>query len=433
MRKFLLGSIAVILSAGILAGCSGGGSGTGTTTTAAKGESTAAGTTQDSSGKVKLTFINGFTGGDGAYMRKITDGFNKSQDKYFVEELQEKDHYVKFETGEFDMVVIHGDLLATYVADETIQPVDKIYEQSGVKLTDFHEAGQKLVQFDGVPYAFPLDIHPLTMFYNKKLTQEGPKNYAEIVKLKDTLPENVYPMGIPGSGLVEWYMMFLAAQNNVTIVEGDAYKFDTDEFAQVLLDLNKMIYKDQVSPSGLGLDGEFNTFMTDAPSATAAQTAIALTGPWFYSAAKEKYGDDLGIGAIPVIGKQAATYGNAHTIAVSSKVTDETKIAGISEFVTYLYTTENLINWADSGQAPLYVPVMDYIKEHQSEYPLAYVNQQQFDSVKMAPQVYNVREQSRYLNENVYALVVSTPDLTKEQLMPELEKATSFAKEASEQ
>ena len=36
--------------------------------------------------KVQIRFLNGFTGGDGEYMRKITDGFNESQDQYEIVE-----------------------------------------------------------------------------------------------------------------------------------------------------------------------------------------------------------------------------------------------------------------------------------------------------------------------------------------------------------
>ncbi|GAC42518.1 hypothetical protein [Paenibacillus popilliae] len=52
-------------------------------------------------GKTTITFLNGFTGGDGGYMKKITDGFNSSQDKYFIKEMQEKDHYTKFKSGNY--------------------------------------------------------------------------------------------------------------------------------------------------------------------------------------------------------------------------------------------------------------------------------------------------------------------------------------------
>lgn len=382
---------------------------------------------------VTIRFLNGFTGGDGAFMKKITDGFNASQSKYVVEELQEKDHYVKFETGEYDLVVIHGDLLPTYQINGAIQPVDSLYEAAGLKPEDFHPTGAAMVTLEDQQYAFPLDIHPLTMFYNKKLVPEAPKTYEEILALAGKLGDNVYPMGIPGSGLSEWYMMFLAAQNNVELTDEGALKFDTPEFAEVLLKLNQMLFVDKVSPVGLGLDGEFTTFMTDKPDASAVQTAVALTGPWFYTAALEKYGEDLGVAPLPVIGKGPGSYGGAHTIAVSAKVTDPAKLEAIAEYMKYMFTTENLLNWADSGQAPLYLPVIEYLAAHQEEYPLSYTNTLQFENTRIAPPVYNVREQSQYLGSTIYNLVVTKEGLTLDELMPELEKATSLAREIADE
>lgn len=388
-----------------------------------------------SSEKIKISFLNGFTGGDGGYMRKITDGFNESQDKYEIVESQEKDHYLKFKSGDYDLVVIHGDRLKTYVDDEMIQDAGSIYEKAEISLEDFAKAGQDIVSVNDGVYAFPLDIHPLVMFYNKELVKEAPKTYEDIVVLNNELKQkgdNVYAMGVPGLGLVEFYYMSLANQSGVEILDGDSLNFATDEFADILLQFNKMIFEDKVSPSKLGLDGEFKTFVQDEEGGSGSQTAIALTGPWYYSAAKEKYGDNLGIAAVPVMGKEEGTYGNAHTIAVSASVEGEEKEAGIAEFLKYMYSPEVLINWADAGQAPLHKATMDYIEENKDAYPLAYINQQQFENCKIAPQVYNVGEQTKYINENVFNMVVSTEGLTKEALMKELEKATQMAKQISE-
>ena len=68
------------------------------------------------SDKTTITFINGFTGGDGEYMTKIVDGFNESQSDYYIEQLQDADHYTKFKSGDFDMLIIHADWISTYHA-----------------------------------------------------------------------------------------------------------------------------------------------------------------------------------------------------------------------------------------------------------------------------------------------------------------------------
>lgn len=49
------------------------------------------------------------------------------------------------------------------------------------------------------------------------------------------------------------------------------------------------------------------------------------------------------------------------------------------------------------------------------------------------PAIYNIREQVKYVNSNVWSLVLQTPDLTREQLMEELAAATEIAIELSEQ
>ena len=86
-------SVALLL-AGVMAlsltACGGGGS-NGTNTTAApaaggdQSQASGGGSSAGAEGKTKITFINGFTGGDGPYMSKIVDGFNASQDQYFIE------------------------------------------------------------------------------------------------------------------------------------------------------------------------------------------------------------------------------------------------------------------------------------------------------------------------------------------------------------
>lgn len=386
-------------------------------------------------GKTTIKFINGFTGGDGEYMKRITDAFNESQDQYFIEELQDKDHYTKFKTDNYDLVVMHGNTLPTYQQDGLLREMDDIYESAGLSIDDFHEVASDLVTVDSKKYGIPLDIHPLTMFYNKEMVNEEPKTYSDLVNINKELQDedsNLYATGVPATGLVEYLMTTIAAQNNINLVEDNHLKFDTDEFADALMIYHDMIWKDKISPSGLGLDGEFQAFMKEAEGNASVQTAVSLTGPWYYSALKEKYGDNLGIGSIPTLGENQGVSGNSHLISVSSKVEDEAKIAGISEFIKFLYTPENLLNWAESGQAPLHLDTIKEIEANQDKYELAYYNKQQFDSYTQVPAVYQFGEQMRYMNENVFQLLVTTENLTKEQLMSELTMATEMAKQIAD-
>ncbi|MBZ5201926.1 extracellular solute-binding protein [Planomicrobium chinense] len=409
----------VILAVLFLSAC-GGGSGSGET----------------ADGKIELTYINGFTGGDGDFMKKITDGFNESQDKYVIKESQEKDHYTKFKTGNYDLVIIHTDLLETYKQDGMIQDISSVMETAGVSPDDFHDKAKEQVTFDDGVFAVPLDIHPMTMFYNKKLAPEAPQTYEDFASLTQSLQQqdpNLFATGVPSAGLGEWFIMTVAAQNGIDLVEDNYMNFAQEELADALMIYNNMIFKDKISPEGLGLDGEFQAFMKQVDEGgSAVQTATALTGPWYYQAVKEAYGDDLGIASVPVIGEQPGVYGAGHTLALPSSVTDEERIAGIAEFLKYMYTPENLINWADSGQAPTHMPTMELVESDAAKYPLSAQNIKQFDSFEGAPKLYQYREQVRYVVENVYPKVVGDANMTKETLMGELEKATEQSKQVAE-
>lgn len=386
-------------------------------------------------GRIEISFINGFTGGDGAYMKEITNGFNESQDKYRIVESQEKEHYTKFKSGNYDLVVIHGNNLETYRLDGLITDVESLYEKAGINESDFHQAGIDLAKLDGKLYGFPLDIHPLTMFYNKELVAEAPQTYEDLKQLNTDLQvesKDLYALGVPSSGLVEFYMLMIASQNGIDLKDGDSLNFAQPEFADALMTFHDMVWEDKISPANLGLDGEFKAFMKEAESGTSVQTAVALTGPWYYGAAKEKYGDQLGIAPIPQIGNQQAAYGNAHLISLSEKVKDEEKLAGIAEFMKYMFTPDNLIHWAEGGQAPVHLSTIEKIKSEPEKYEIAFQNEKQFDNYVKPPQVYQYGEQIRYMNEKVFSQLVTKKDLTKEQLMKELETATKQAKQIVE-
>lgn len=385
------------------------------------------------SGKIQISFLNGFTGGDGDFMKKITDGFNSSQDKYEIVESQEKDHLTQFKANGADLLIMGDTDLYTYAVDGMIQDLSDIYEKAGLSTDDFVTPAMDAATVDGAPYGIPLDIHPLTMFYNKELVsdEEVPKTYDDLVALNEKLQaqdSSIYVMGIPGSGISEQYWMALAAQDGINL-EGDGYcDFSQDALADVFMKWHDMVFVDHLSPANLGLDSEFTSFAKTADDIT-TQAAVALTGVWFYSTAAEVYGDNLGIAPIPVIGENAGTYGQSHNFVVSSEVTDEEKINGIVEFLKYAYTPENLLNWADSGQTPVYKPTMDLIRENPDQYPVPAVNVDTVETCVFSPQVYNGIAQTNYVTENIWGKVTTEENLTHDDLMGLLEQATENAKQ----
>ena len=116
-------------------------------------ENTADNKTENNGDKTVIRFINGFTGGDGAFMTKIVDGFNESQDKYFVEQLQDADHYTKFKSDNtYDMLIIHADWISTYHELGLLREVSDIYDAAGISFeNDFHDITKTYAKYeDGI-------------------------------------------------------------------------------------------------------------------------------------------------------------------------------------------------------------------------------------------------------------------------------------------
>ncbi len=439
-------SVALLL-AGVMAlsltACGGGGS-NGTNTTAApaaggdQSQASGGGSSAGAEGKTKITFINGFTGGDGPYMSKIVDGFNASQDQYFIEQLQDSDHYTKFKSDNFDMLIIHADWISTYHAMGLLREVSDLYEKAGLSFeNDWHPITQTYAKYEDGVFAFPLDLYAETFYYNKELTETPPKDYAEMIALRDKLDsENsrIYPIGLPLTGDEQWAWMTALGQSGCNWVEGEHIKMDTEEVCDAFMKVHDLIYKDHLSAEGLGDQDHYNTFVNESTDNSNVKAAMCLSGPWKYVTAKEILGDNLGIGTLPQIyGDTPCVPAGGHTFAVSADVTDEAKLDGIAAFMKYAYQPDVMLNWADSGQAPIHLATMEKVKAEPDKYPVAAVNYEIFDNAMILPAIYNIREQVKYVNKTVWALVLQTPDLTRDQLMEELKNATEIATELSEQ
>ncbi len=443
MKKACSLVLAGVLAAS-LAGCSGGqetetsaqaqteaGSEAASETQADQQESTA-----DAGDRLTITFINGFTGGDGPFMTKIVDAFNESQDKYYIEQLQDADHYTKFKSDDFDMLIIHADWISTYHALGLLREVSDIYEMAGISFeNDFHPITQTYAKYDDGIFAFPLDLYAETFYYNKEYVDEVPETYEDMIALRDKLDsENtgIYPMAIPLTGDEQWAWMTALGQSGCNWVEGEHIKMDTEEICDAFMKIHDLIYTDHLSAAGLGSNDHFNTFIKQSDSANVS-SVCCLTGPWNYTAAKEVLGDNLGIGILPQLyGDVKCVPAGGHTFGVSSKVTDEEKIAGIAEFMKFVYQPEILLNWADSGQAPIHLATMELVQQSPDKYPVANVNYGIFDDAMILPAIYNIREQVKYVNSTVWSLVVQTEDLSRDDLMEELKNATEIAIELSE-
>ena len=128
---------------------------------------------------VSLAFWNGFTGGDGPFMRKLVDQFNSEHQniKVSMNVLQWADFYPKVptavQTGNGpDIAIMHIDQLATNAARQVIIPLDTWPSASSCRRATSPEVWQAGI-YKSNRYGIPLDIHPLLFYYNKKSLQQA--------------------------------------------------------------------------------------------------------------------------------------------------------------------------------------------------------------------------------------------------------------------
>ena len=208
---------------------------------------------------------------------------------------------------------------------------------------------------------------------------------------------------------------------------------DNEKICDAFMKIHDLIYVDHLSAPNLGDNDHFNTFINNSTTASTVTAGMCLTGPWNYTAAKEVLGDDLGVATIPLIyGDTVSVPAGGHNFAVSAQVTDEKKLAGIAAFMKFAFQPDVMLNWADSGQAPVHLATMKKVQADPETYPVANVNYGIFDKAKILPAIYNIREQVKYVNETVWSLVLQTENLDRAALMEELKTATQTAQELSE-
>src|SRR3954465_4593601 len=130
---------------------------------------------------VTLSYWNGFTGGDGPFMKKLVAQFMKENPKITVQSntIEWAQYYQRLpaavQAGKGpDVGAMHLDQLATNAARKVIVPVDSLAQQLGLSQDDFPTEVWQAGIYQGKRYGIPLDVHSLAQYYNTdQLKQAG--------------------------------------------------------------------------------------------------------------------------------------------------------------------------------------------------------------------------------------------------------------------
>ncbi|MDQ1586217.1 MAG: multiple sugar transport system substrate-binding protein, partial [Actinomycetota bacterium] len=168
-RRFLELGFGAAAAAG-LAACGGGKS---ASDTGAGATSTAKFTGGYDGPAVTLSYWNGFTGGDGPFMKQMVANFMKENPKIKIASntVEWSQYYQRMpaavQAGKGpDVGAMHLDQLATNAARKAIVPIDDLAKALGLSESDFTPEVWQAGIYQDKRYGIPLDVHSLAMYYN---------------------------------------------------------------------------------------------------------------------------------------------------------------------------------------------------------------------------------------------------------------------------
>jgi len=305
---------------------------------------------------VALQFWNPFTGPDGPFMGQIVDQFNQANPNIQVQMTSQAEYYTQLGTAAAsstlpEVAVIHADQIATQAFRNVIRPMDDMVQTLGLTGDDFPEAVWQAGEVNGQRYAVPLDIHPMTMFYNADLLQAAglsgpPTNSAEFTQAAQAMTADgnngfMFTIGFPVRQIFE---MLLHQYGGESFAEAGAEVTWNSEAGVQALTLMKEL-QDQYSQPNLEVDAELNAFKSGT-------VGMVWNGIWQTTNLTGEGVEFNGMAtAVPQIGEQPAVWAGSHQLALTQQAgPDPCKDAAAGVFMRYLL--DNSVQWASAGQIP---------------------------------------------------------------------------------
>jgi multiple sugar transport system substrate-binding protein len=301
--------------------------------------------------KVTLAFWNGFTGGDGAFMKQMIETFNSEHENIEVQMSVSEwaDFYGKVPNAVAsgvgpDIAAMHVDQVGTNAARRVLMPLDEFTSAMDLTEDDFSSVVWNAGIYDDQRYAIPLDVHPLAQYHNTALAQkagitEAPQDRESFEAALAALKQSGVQQPFWTSATFPAHLIFnsLLGQFGGSLYDEEAAKatFNSEAGVEALtwyIEQGKKGY----SPPNVSNDAELQAFQQ-------GRDAITWNGIWQMNT----FGGVQGL----QFGDEKAVWASSHQLVVmQQRRPDENKLHAARDFLAYL--SENSIEWAKSGQIP---------------------------------------------------------------------------------
>jgi multiple sugar transport system substrate-binding protein len=377
---------------------------------------------------VSLAFWNGFTGGDGPFMRKLVDQFNGEHQniKVSMNVLRWEDFYPKVPTAVQsgsgpDIAIMHIDQLATNAARRVIIPVDQVATVLDLQEDDFAPAVWSAGVWQDKRYGLPLDIHPLLFYYNKKDMEkagisEPPKDRAgfeaAVKELKSAGIQNPFWITSTWPAHLIWWSLIHQFGGTPYNEDGSQAQFNSDPGVQALTWQVSNIQQGY-SPKNVASDAEATAFKQ-------GKNSLTWNGIWMMNDWPSAKGLQWGAAPVPQIGSQPAVWASSHNFVVTSQAQkDPNKLQAAKVFISWI--SDHSIDWAKAGQIAARASVRESPEFKALE--VQNIAAQQLDYVKFPPAVPGIGE----VTAPTFELAVNEAVLGKKSPKAALDDATRKA------
>jgi multiple sugar transport system substrate-binding protein len=351
-RRGLLGLGAAVGVGAAVSACGGGSSGT----PGAAGKKIAEGAYDGPA--VELSFWNGFTGGDGPFMKGMVEKFNGENEniKVKMNSLDWGDFYSKMPNAVAsgagpDIAAMHIDQVATNAARGVIQPLDNMTEALELEEGDFNELIWKAGVYEDKRYGIPLDIHPLGFFYNKALLkqagmEEPPQDResweAALKALKGAGVDKPFWASATWPAHLCFISLLKQFGGSLYDDEGEKATFNSEAGVEALTWW--VSHVPEYSPPNVTQDADYTAFKQ-------GKNALHWNGIWTMNDWAKVEGLEWGAAPVPQIGSEPGVWASSHQLTVMRQSKpDDNKLHAAREFLGYL--SKNSGEWAKSGQIP---------------------------------------------------------------------------------
>jgi multiple sugar transport system substrate-binding protein len=330
--------------------------------------------------KVTLQFWNGFTGGDGPFIRRMVEQFSSENKNIQVSMniIAWESYYQKVPTAVSsgngpDVGIMHCDQLGTNAARSVIIPLDDVAKTLDLKESDFYPTAWQAGIYNGKRYGIPLDMHPLALYYNKDLLakagmDEPPQTKGEYMQVCKELKAK----GIQGSWVSPFFFtgslqfMSLLWQYGGDLYNSDTTRatFNSDAGVDALSWLVSLV-KDGYSPKNVAQDAEYTAFQN-------GKNALHWNGIWNIALFSTLEDLNWGVAPLPKIGGQGGAWSNTHQfVMMTQQDPDPNKQAASKYFINWM--SQHSLEWAKSAKIPARKSVResaDFKKALPQEYEL---------------------------------------------------------------